>query len=102
MSSRTHGRTVTTSSSGLRSRHSLFDIPTTPARVGPFGLGYLIQPPPIPSRVRTPHDFHTPLPYHSSAQPLPHRSPSSSHYLYELDTSNHPSYYHPRTSAMYC
>ncbi|KAI5678121.1 hypothetical protein M9H77_09071 [Catharanthus roseus] len=62
-SGRTHGRTVTASSRGLRGRHSTSNVPTTPPHGMFHGLdtpGSSVPLPPIPTRVRMPYDPHIP------------------------------------------
>ncbi|KAI5647941.1 hypothetical protein M9H77_33946 [Catharanthus roseus] len=60
-SSHTHGRTVTTSSLGLRGRHSDSGIHTTPLAVDHVGPESSIQPPPIPSRLPVQHTGSRPI-----------------------------------------
>ncbi|KAI5681096.1 hypothetical protein M9H77_02323 [Catharanthus roseus] len=81
---RVEGRTVTTSSRGVRGRHSTSDLPVTPTPLAPgfhHGIGearYSTQPSVIPFRSQSPlqpHMSHTLVPYkpyrsvHSSLNP---------------------------------
>ncbi|KAI5648891.1 hypothetical protein M9H77_34896 [Catharanthus roseus] len=81
--SRVKGRTVTTSSRGVRGRHNTSDLPATPTHLAPgfyHGTGEpgsSTRPPAVPFRFRPPlqpHLSHTPVPYepYGSTQPSSH------------------------------
>ncbi|KAI5667151.1 hypothetical protein M9H77_17004 [Catharanthus roseus] len=81
------GCTVTTSSRGVRGRHSTSDLPSTPNPL-PVGFHYdtgapgsSTKPPPVPFRSLPPlpsHLFHTPVPYEAYryAHPPSHPPPA--------------------------
>ncbi|KAI5658968.1 hypothetical protein M9H77_27761 [Catharanthus roseus] len=83
--SQVEGRPVTTSSKGVRGRHSTSDIPITPTPLAPgfhHGIGEVwssTQPPAVPFRSRPPlhpHLSHTPVRYelYGSAHPPSHHT----------------------------
>ncbi|KAI5657529.1 hypothetical protein M9H77_26322 [Catharanthus roseus] len=75
-SGQTHGCMVTASSTGLRNRQRTSDVPTTPSQGmfhGSDASGSLVLPSSIPTRIRMPHDPHTPQGYYdTSKQMLPY------------------------------
>ncbi|KAI5650004.1 hypothetical protein M9H77_36009 [Catharanthus roseus] len=73
MSGRTHGRTLTASSRGLKSTHNVSDVPTTPLHGmfhGPNAPGSSVPTPPISTRVQMPHDQHTPQGYNDTSEQM--------------------------------